>query len=301
MRALCAGFFRRPRRGRRAARTRPRVVRCGGREAHPRKARPQMSAAAGSPRKALCSVSAPLQPAPPHSSARGRTRRAWRRGLEHAAGGARTRRGSRGVHLACSSAALRLGLCPLRVLLPADEGPCLSPSSPAASFSFSSPFFNFRTCSERTSQKDWCLYPDYETAETENQILAAFPVTPCSHYLQSLHSSSITSFLSPLPLSLSLCLSVSVPVSVSVSFSFSVPLSILFLSLSLSGCSPSPSFSLYLFLFRLLLSSLSSLFSLSPLLISTLEKRVIVCVRVCTRGRERERERARESEKDKLK
>ena len=293
MRALCAGFFRRPRRGRRAARTRPRVVRCGGREAHPRKARPQMSAAAGSPRKALCSVSAPLQPAPPHSSAGGRTRRAWRRGLEHAAGGARTRRGSRGVHLACSSAALRLGLCPLRVLLPADEGPCLSPSSPAASFSFSSPFFNFRTCSERTSQKDWCLYPDYETAETVNQILAAFPVTPCSHYLQSLHSSSITSFLSPLPLSLSLCLSVSVPVSVSVSFSFSVPLSILFLSLSLSGCSPSPSFSLYLFLFRLLLSSLSSLFSLSPLLISTLEKRVIVCVRVCTRGRERERERAR--------
>ena len=296
MRALCAGFFRRPRRGRRAARTRPRVVRCGGREAHPRKARPQMSAAAGSPRKALCSVSAPLQPAPPHSSAGGRTRRAWRRGLEHAAGGARTRRGSRGVHLACSSAALRLGLCPLRVLLPADEGPCLSPSSPAASFSFSSPFFNFRTCSERTSQKDWCLYPDYETAETVNQILAAFPVTPCSHYLQSLHSSSITSFLSPLPLSLSLCLSVSVPVSVSVSFSFSVPLSILFLSLSLSGCSPSPSFSLYLFLFRLLLSSLSSLFSLSPLLISTLEKRVIVCVRVCTRGR-----RERESEKDQLK
>ena len=127
----------------------------------PRKARPQMSAAAGSPRKALCSVSAPLQPAPPHSSAGGRTRRAWRRGLEHAAGGARTRRGSRGVHLACSSAALRLGLCPLRVLLPADEGPCLSRSSPAASFSFSSPFFNFRTCSERTSQKDWCLYPDY--------------------------------------------------------------------------------------------------------------------------------------------
>ena len=161
MRALCAGFFRRPRRGRREARTRPRVVRCGGREAHPRKARPQMSAAAGSPRKALCSVSAPLQPAPPHSSAGGRTRRAWRRGLEHAAGGARTRRGSRGVHLACSSAALRLGLCPLRVLLPADEGPCLSRSSPAASFSFSSPFFNFRTCSERTSQKDWCLYPDY--------------------------------------------------------------------------------------------------------------------------------------------
>ena len=265
MRALCAGFFRRPRRGRRAARTRPRVVRCGGREAHPRKARPQMSAAAGSPRKALCSVSAPLQPAPPHSSAGGRTRRAWRRGLEHAAGGARTRRGSRGVHLACSSAALRLGLCPLRVLLPADEGPCLSPSSPAASFSFSSPFFNFRTCSERTSQKDWCLYPDYETAETVNQILAAFPVTPCSHYLQSLHSSSITSFLSPLPLSLSLCLSVSVSVSVSVSFSFSVPLSILFLSLSLSGCSPSPSFSLYLFLFRLLLSSLSSLSSLSHL------------------------------------
>ena len=153
--------FRRPRRGRRAARTRPRVVRCGGREARPRKARPQMSAAAGSPRKALCSVSAPLQPAPPHSSAGGRTRRAWRRGLEHAAGGARTRRGSRGVHLACSSAALRLGLCPLRVLLPADEGPCLSRSSPAASFSFSSPFFNFRTCSERTSQKDWCLYPDY--------------------------------------------------------------------------------------------------------------------------------------------
>ena len=293
MRALFAGFFRRPRRGRRAARTRPRVVRCGGREARPRKARPQMSAAAGSPRKALCSVSAPLQPAPPHSSAGGRTRKAWRRGLEHAAGGARTRRGSRGVHLACSSAALRLGLCPLRVLLPADEGPCLSPSSPAASFSFSSPFFNFRTCSERTSQKDWCLYPDYETAETVNQILAAFPVTPCSHYLQSLHSSSITSFLSPLSLSLSLSLSVSVPVPVPVSVSFSFSCASLYplsLSFSLSGFSPSPSFSLYLFLFRLLLSSLSSL---SPLLISTLEKRVIVCVRVCTRGRERERERAR--------
>ena len=299
MRALCAGFFRRPRRGRRAARTRPRVVRCGGREAHPRKARPQMSAAAGSPRKELCSVSAPLQPAPPHSSARGRTRRAWRRGLEHAAGGARTRRGSRGVHLACSSAALRLGLWPLRVLLPADEGPCLSPSSPAASFSFSSPFFNFRTCSERTSQKDWCLYPDYYTAETVNQILAAFPVTPCSHYLQSLHSSSITSFLSPLPLSLSLSLSVCVCACACACvclFLFLLCLSLSSFSLSLSGFSPSPSFSLYLFLFRLLLSSLSSLFSLSPLLISTLEKRVIVCVRVCTRGR-----RERESEKDQLK
>ena len=53
-----------------------------------------------------------------------------------------------------------------------------------------------------------------------------------------------------------------------------------FLSLSLSLSSPS-------------LFSLVSLFSLSPLLISTLEKRVIVCVRVCTRGRESERERER--------
>ena len=94
MRALCAGVFRRPRRGRRAARTRPRVVRCGGREAHPRKARPQMSAAAGSPRKALCSVSAPLQPAPPHSSAGGRTRRGWSTRLA-----ARGRGGGRGAYI----------------------------------------------------------------------------------------------------------------------------------------------------------------------------------------------------------
>ena len=213
---------------------------------------------------------------------------------------ARGRGGGRGAYIwrvrlllsdwACGLSGCCCQLMRVLVSLPLLQQPRFR--SPAASFS-RTPFFNFRTCSERTSQKDWCLYPDYETAETVNQILAAFPVTPCSHYLQSLHSSSITSFLSPLPLSLSLCLSVSVPVSVSVSFSFSVPLSILFLSLSLSGCSPSPSFSLYLFLFRLLLSSLSSLFSLSPLLISTLEKRVIVCVRVCTRGRERERERAR--------
>ena len=48
------------------------------------------------------------------------------------------------------------------------------------------------------------LCSHYQTVKTVNQILAAFPVTPCSHYLQSLHSSSITSFLSPLPLSLSL-------------------------------------------------------------------------------------------------
>jgi hypothetical protein len=48
MRALCAGFFRRPRRGRRAARTRPRVVRCGGREA-PAKGTPADECGSGKP------------------------------------------------------------------------------------------------------------------------------------------------------------------------------------------------------------------------------------------------------------
>ena len=183
---------------------------------------------------------------------------------------ARGRGGGRGAYIwrvrlllsdwACGLSGCCCQLMRVLVSLPLLQQPRFR--SPAASFS-RTPFFNFRTCSESTSQKDWCLYPDYETAETVNQILAAFPVTPCSHYLQSLHSSSITSFLSPLPLSLSLCLSVSVsvpvPVSVSVSFSFSCaslyPLS---LSLSLSGFSPSPSFSLsFSFVSFSLLSRLS--------------------------------------------
>ena len=210
---------------------------------------------------------------------------------------ARGRGGGRGAYIwrvrlllsdwACGLSGCCCQLMRVLVSLPLLQQPRFR--SPAASFS-RTPFFNFRTCSERTSQKDWCLYPDYETAETVNQILAAFPVTPCSHYLQSLHSSSITSFLSPLPLSLSLSVCLCLCLCLCLSLSLSLCLSLSSFSLSLSGFSPSPSFSLYLFLFRLLLSSLSSL---SPLLISTLEKRVIVCVRVCTRGRGRERERAR--------
>ena len=190
---------------------------------------------------------------------------------------ARGRGGGRGAYIwrvrlplsdwACALSGCCCQLMRVLVSLPLLQQPRFR--SPAASFS-RTPFFNFRTCSERTSQKDWCLYPDYETAETENQILAAFPVTPCSHYLQSLHSSSITSFLSPLPLSLSLSLSVCVcacacACACACLFLFLLCLSLSSFSLSLSGFSPSPSFSLYLFLFRLLLSSLSSLSSLSHL------------------------------------
>ena len=188
---------------------------------------------------------------------------------------ARGRGGGRGAYIwrvrlllsdwACGLSGCCCQLMRVLVSLPLLQQPRFR--SPAASFS-RTPFFNFRTCSERTSQKDWCLYPDYETAETENQILAAFPVTPCSHYLQSLHSSSITSFLSPLPPALSLSLSVCVCACACACvclFLFLLCLSLSSFSLSLSGFSPSPSFSLYLFLFRLLLSSLSSLSSLSHL------------------------------------
>ena len=127
-------------------------------KACPRKARAQISGAASSPQGAMQRICA--------AAARTTSQLSWGEDAQSVVAragerGWRTRRESRGVHLAGSSAALRLCLCPRRVLLPADVGPCLSPSSPAASFSFSSPFFNFRACSERTSQKVWCLYPDY--------------------------------------------------------------------------------------------------------------------------------------------
>ena len=140
---------------------------------------------------------------------------------------------------------------------------------------------------------------DRRDSEPNPGSLPRNPLFPLST-VSSLFINHLVPLSSPsLSLSLSVCVCACVCVCLFLFLCASLyPLS---LSLSLSGCSPSPSFSLYLFLFRLLLSSLSSLFSLSPLLISTLEKRVIVCVRVCTRGRERERERARESEKDKLK
>ena len=220
---------------------------------------------------------------------------------------ARGRGGGRGAYIwrvrlllsdwACGLSGCCCQLMRVLVSLPLLQQPRFR--SPAASFS-RTPFFNFRTCSESTSQKDWCLYPDYETAETVNQILAAFPVTPCSHYLQSLHSSSITSLLSPLPLSLSLSLSVCVCACACAcaclflfllclslsSFSLSLSLWLLslsfFLSLSLSLSSPS-------------LFSLVSLLSLTSPDLHLGKARHRVCEGV------HERERARESEKDKLK
>ena len=220
---------------------------------------------------------------------------------------ARGRGGGRGAYIwrvrlllsdwACGLSGCCCQLMRVLVSLPLLQQPRFR--SPAASFS-RTPFFNFRTCSESTSQKDWCLYPDYETAETVNQILAAFLVTPCSHYLQSLHSSSITSFLSPLPLSLSLSLSVSVPVPVPVSVSFSFSCASLYpLSLSLSLASLPLLLSLsisFSFVSFSLLSRLSLLSLTSPDLHLGKARH-----RVCEGVHERERERARESEKDKLK